>query len=65
MCLQRDKDCEINEELKDWTGTKTLIHDLGVTCNEIIDTAETASINSNNNENNTPIFLIGNPFIRN
>ena len=37
-----------NKGLKDCTCTKSLLYDLVVTWNDIIDTPETASINSNN-----------------
>ena len=43
-----NKDCKIAEFFKSHTCTKNLIHDLLVTYDEISDTPETASINSNN-----------------
>lgn len=41
------KDCEIGEYLKDCTCIKSLVGDLVVTCDEILDKPETISVNPN------------------
>ena len=39
-----DKDCEIKEYLKNYTFVKSIIDDLVITCDEILDTPDTMSI---------------------
>ena len=40
-----EKNCDIGEYLKDFTCRKSLVDNLGVTCEDIVVTSETALIN--------------------
>ena len=46
-----DKDCEIDKNLKDCECMKSLVDDLAVTSDEIVNAAETTPINPSNGTN--------------
>ena len=47
-----DKDCEIGKQLKDCSCKKSLVDDLVVTCDEIVDKPDTTKSNPNDKTNN-------------
>ena len=53
-----DKDCKIGGQLKNCTCKKNLVDDLGVTCDEVVNTPKIEPINSTNKTSDRFFLLI-------